>query len=816
MKFLYFGDLHDRIKPPENRKDNFRETVDLKIKEIRELGKKHQVKAFLQPGDFLDQPKHDPMFLSEVVKRWGFSDIQEDMLKVATGTLKVDELSKKIKDYIPIIGAIGNHELFGNALKSYPKTSLALLEKIGFMHFPTKDKPFIFDDESGFTVAITATHYDTHMDHPDHIDNYIVEEKLGDYHIHIVHGYLTNKNMGDIFPHTTVDDIADKTQADLTITGHDHIGFKMVEVNGKKFVNPGAIVRLTNDIKEIRRKPKVLIIDITKEKGVVVKSTYLKSAEKGENVLDRSKNAFKEEMDSKMEKIRSLVNKSNVSSGLNITDIIQSISESEKIGESLKDRAIEAVTRKMKDIQKQTTDAEDYTIKRIVLENFQSHEYSEYELAEGLNVFIGKSSSGKSAIQRALAWIYENEGVNPRRYIRHGADFTRASIHLSNGFIVSRMVEKKKHGKNGYEIYNPHDGEVTFYNTKSLPLVQELLGFSYLQIDDKKSIPLNFQKQGMSWFFIGDGFSNTDRAKIIGAVYQTHYVDAVIKDLEADTKRHVLRMKDQRNDIEKIEEEIEKFNHLPILEKTIQNVQRRLELLEKKQELLEKIKCIVRERKEIKNQIEMNEQLIQSLTNIPLAEQKLIDLIEKMEQKKTIKNLKSDLNRYQKGIEEDKRTILSLTNIAKAEKKLMNLEKKINELQTLKEKTERASQLVNEQSVTEKEIEKCKKVINSYKDLSIAEMKLKTLEQHLEKLNAGKQLVETLKEITTSGKTERNKIEKIIHENEKLVVKYQEVLKEIGTCPVCQSGVGHHTIEQISKSYLLTNKKGMKENVSQS
>lgn len=814
MKFLYFGDLHERVKPPENRKDDFRQTVNNKIKEIRELGMKYKVKAFLQPGDFLDEPKHDPAFLSEVINRWGFSDVQEDILGIATGKVHIKDVSEKIKNHIPIIGAIGNHELYGNALKSYPKTSLSFLEKIGFMHFPTKDKPFIFEDESGFTVAITASHYDTHMDHPDHIDEYIVEEKLGDYHIHMVHGYLTNKDMGDIFPHTTVDDIAKKTKADLTIAGHDHIGFKMLEVDGKKFVNPGAIVRLTNDTKEMKRRPKVLLIDISKDKGITVTNKYLKSAPKGEDVIDRSKNAFKEDMDSKMEKIRSLVNKSNVGSGLNITDIIKAISESEKIDDKLKDRAIEAVTKKMKDIQQKKFTTQDYIIEKIVLENFQSHEYSEYELKKGLNVFIGKSSSGKSAIQRALAWIYENEGVNPRRYIRHGADYVRATIHLSNGFIISRFVEKKKNGKNGYEVFNPHDGETTFYNTRSLPLIQELLGFSHLQIDDKKSIPLNFQKQGMSWFFIGDSFSNTDRAKIIGAVYQTHYVDAVIKDLEATTKRHVQKIKDQKKEIENIEQEIEKFDHLPKLEQTIQEVEKRLAALQEKQEKLENAKQILNERKELEKQIKNDKKLIESLKDISLAEQKLTSLMDKVEKKKKLTKLKSDLEHYLTEIKKEQQSVLSLKNIEETEKRMNDLELKVKEYQKLKEKYEKATQLETELSITKTDIKACQQVIDSFKDLPIAESKLKQLEEKIQRVREGKQLVEELKEIIVLGKSERKVVEQTILENKKLVAQYQEVLNRIGTCPVCQSNVDNNTIEQISRSYLLSEEKGSRKNVS--
>src|SRR5690625_5154792 len=185
-----------------------------------------------------------------------------------------------------------------------------------------------------------------------------------------------------------------------------------------------------------------------------------------------------------------------------MADIINAVSDSKNFDEDLKDRALQHVTSKMDSADKGKVKTKDYYIKRIVLENFQSHKYSEYELEEGLNVFVGKSSSGKSAVQRAIAWVYENEGRNPRRFIKIGEDYTKVHLYLSNGVVITRLVEKKRSGKNGYEIFNPQTGDVDYYNTKSLPLVQELLGFSDLWIDDKKSIPLNFQKQGASWFFI--------------------------------------------------------------------------------------------------------------------------------------------------------------------------------------------------------------------------------------------------------------------------------------------------------------------------
>ena len=814
MKFLYFGDLHERPTSPENRMDNYRETLNKKIEEIQQIGRKHKVKAFLQPGDFLNHPKYDSNFLSEVVNRWGFSNIQEEMLDIATGKVNPQDLANKVKDYIPLIGTIGNHELHGNSLKSYPETSLYFLEQIGFMHIPTRDKPFIFTDESGYTVAITATPYHINMDNPDYINDYIVEEKMGDFHIHIVHGFLTSKDMGNLFPHTTVDDIAKKTKADLTIAGHDHIGFPLMEVDGKLFVNPGAVIRTKNDVKEIKRRPKVLLIDITKEKGLSVRNIYLKSAQKGEEVLDRSHKVFQQSMSSKLEKIKSLVNKSNVGTGLSITDIIQAISKSERIDDDLKDRAIKAVTDKMNSIQSHSKPVQDYYIEKIILENFQSHKYSEYELNNGLNVFTGKSSSGKSAIQRALAWVYENEGRNPRRFIKNGEAYAKVSLYLSNGFIISRLVEKKRNGKNGYEVFNPNDGETTYYNTRSLPLIQEYLSFNYLQIDEKSNVPLNFQKQGASWFFIGDGFTNTDRAKIIGAVYQTHYVDAVIKDLESESKRMSTRIKDRNKELQSLDEEIEKYDHLPQLEKTIQDIEKRLEELQKKQEIVEKAKAIVEERKQIEKQIQLDQALIQSLGHLTLAEQKLDELMKKNEIKRKVTQLKDNLDEIMREHQKEKQILLSLKDIQKAEDQFNQLMDKAQTYQKLKEKAEKAIHLEKQLKDTEQNIEKCKQIIEMYKHVDVAESKLQQLENKIKIVEQSKVITERLNEITKSGVKERQYIHTLNQENQQLVLHYQKLLEEVGTCPVCQSEIDQKTIQQISSNYLMDEEERMRKNVS--
>lgn len=809
MKFLYFGDLHERPNPPVSRKDDFRATMNAKIEEIRTLGHKYNVKAFLQPGDFLDGAKHDAAFLSEVVNRWGFAEIQEGLLALARGEINPEEVAQKAKKQIPIIGAIGNHELYGNAMKSYPKTSLHFLEKIGFMHIPTKDKPILFTDEEGFTVAITAGSYDIGMDTLETIDRYIVEEKLGDFHIHIVHGYLTNKSLGNLIPHTTVDDIASKTRADLTIAGHDHIGFPLTEVDGKLFVNPGAVVRLSNDMKEIQRKPQVLLIDITKEHGIRVETIPLKSAPEGKDVLDRSHQAYQKSMNDKMEKIKSLVQKSQLGTGLSITDIIKAISDSKQIDEELKERAVELVSQKMKSIQNHNTNATDYIIDKIVLENFQSHAYSEYELKNGLNVFMGKSSSGKSAIQRALSWVYENEGKNPRRFIKNGEDYARVSLFLSNGFVISRVVEKKKNGKNGYEVYNPNDGTTTYYNTKSLPLIQDYLGFNELQIDEKRSIPLNFQKQGASWFFIGDGFTDTDRAKVIGAVYQTHFVDAAIKDLEAESKKQLIRMKERKQDIQKTEEAMGRYDYLPDWEKRIREAESRLEKLRTLEEKANRVKGLVEEIKNIERQIVENERIIQRLSILPELEKRWEEVKRKEEKRKAIEERKTELEVLDLRIRKEESVLRSLNQVEQAAKRMSVLDKKVDTYRQMYERWEKAAKLEQDLETISSALERAQKTAVALKRINEAEEKWEQTRMLRDRCEKAKELFRELSEIIRKGKVERANIQSLEAENRKDVAEYQRLLGEIGTCPLCQSHVTQETIERIAQSYLLiTDTKG--------
>lgn len=77
-------------------------------------------------------------------------------------------------------------------------------------------------------------------------------------------------------------------------------------------------------------------------------------------------------------------------------------------------------------------------IKKLIISNFQSHKYTELEFDKGVNIVIGTSDSGKSAICRALNWVVFNRPLGNDFRSDWGGD-TFVEIHLSDGNMVRRV-----------------------------------------------------------------------------------------------------------------------------------------------------------------------------------------------------------------------------------------------------------------------------------------------------------------------------------------------------------------------------------------
>lgn len=842
--FLYVGDLHERATAPKNRKDDWEKTYTAKVKEIRSIAKKHNVKAILHGGDFFSRHKYDTEFLSQVLSRWGYKSYNEKLLKEGVIAKRADEA--------PIITPIGNHDLLGSSLKSYSRTSLSFLESIGFITIADKERPLVFNGD-GFTVAITGGHYELDMDETK--EPYIVDEKQGDYHIHIVHGMLTDRKWPDGVPHTTLDEVL-HTKADLTIAGHDHKGFKLVEHNGKMFVNPGSPVRMSID--EIKRMPKVMLIKVTKE-GIKVENIYLKTALPGEDVLDTTE---KENKQRKANTLRDIKEKIREGSkvGASIDEIIKSIASESDIDESISQSAINRVSDKMKGQKPSVSEdssksiSSPYYVESLELVNFGSHERTTFNFDKGLNVFVGATASGKTTCFRAFKWIYNDDG-NSRRFIKKGKNFCEATISTSNGYIITRFINPKgkktqdgKTVKNGYEIIYP-DGSVEVTNTKGVELVRELLSYKKLNLESKE-IDLNFLEQGDSWFFIGNKYTTTDRAKMIGAIHKTHFVDLAIKDLEADNKKLNQKRDDRVDEINKIQEKIDSFSYLKDMKSNIELINEKKERLIKLVEQKNKLNEILEKRDLLEVQISDCDKVINSINieSLNASKQQIYSIKNSLSSLDTINKLIEKKEALEFNIEKEDSIIKSI-DIDKLEIAKKSIESTKEKLQSLM----KLQNILSKESDLLKNIAICDNVINSIdlENLNICKEKIKSINEKLdlnvklstiivkrddilrevskmndelkkmdaENLSKASELLNSLRakielrNNLTKVLSKRNdievevlKINKQIQHSENIIKQeieqYKELLIVNGKCPICDAKIDKITAQQIANKKL--------------
>jgi exonuclease SbcD len=260
MRFLYFTDDHKRGTTPENRTDNFPATLVRKLKEVVKIAQEYEVDYILHGGDFFDVPA--------------------PAISVCADFLEVYQQFS-----VPIFTVPGNHDLFGHNSATLPRTMLGFIARLGIVRLVGR-KP-IYLEKNGLRVQLSGQGYHFEMDRREpHLD-YVVQKKDCDYAIHMVHGMLLQRKIYPGALYTLIEQIWD-TEADFTLVGHNHLGFPDTEKDGKYFLNPGALVRLSNHQQEMKRPVQVLLIDLSGSSPTYEK-VRLKSAAPGEDILDRSR-----------------------------------------------------------------------------------------------------------------------------------------------------------------------------------------------------------------------------------------------------------------------------------------------------------------------------------------------------------------------------------------------------------------------------------------------------------------------------------------------------------------------------------------------
>lgn len=198
------------------------------------------------------------------------------------------------------------------------------------------------------------------------------------------------------------------------------------------------------------------------------------------------------------------------------------------------------------------------SIEKIILVNFQSHTYSELSLSKGVNVIVGPSDSGKTAIMRALRWNMFNDpsGVE---FVREGESEVSVTVRFQNKVEVER---KRTRSKNQYILRQPGEEELIFEGFgKNVPAeIEEAIGIKKVMLDDKKSLPLNFSDQLDGPFLLQE--TDAYKAQAIGRMVGVDLLDETMRDTLRDKKQIAIRREMLEADLQETEDSLKAFSDL--------------------------------------------------------------------------------------------------------------------------------------------------------------------------------------------------------------------------------------------------------------
>jgi exonuclease SbcD len=274
VKVLYLTDTHIRGTSPRSRLDDLPQALLGKLHEVVALAREQNVTAILHGGDLFDRPDVAPAVALEFLRA----------LMAAP---------------CPIYGITGNHDVFGFNPMTVPRTMLGLFDGFGLFRLIRPGEPAWLEAD-GLKVQVTGQEFHAELDRRNPVLDYCVvpagqggslheRHPKADFSLHLTHGMLLERPFFEGSAHTLLEAIMPHTVADVTFGGHYHPGWSKVhEVDGRLFINPGALVRLGNQAADYRRSVQVVLLELERGQPITYQVIPLRAGRPGEEVLDRS------------------------------------------------------------------------------------------------------------------------------------------------------------------------------------------------------------------------------------------------------------------------------------------------------------------------------------------------------------------------------------------------------------------------------------------------------------------------------------------------------------------------------------------------
>ena len=287
-------------------------------------------------------------------------------------------------------------------------------------------------------------------------------------------------------------------------------------------------------------------------------------------------------------------------------------------------------------------------IRSALIENFQSHSHSVLKFDPGVNVIVGRSDSGKSAVLRALYWALFNRPTGDAFVSDWGGS---AEVHLE--FDDGQLARIKNKSFNGY-ILGMHD-EYTGFGVHVPEPVSEFINMTRI----------NFQHQMDTPFMLS--WSPGDRGAFINEITNLQVMDRAVTNIKRSIRHRSQNIDGTRTLVEDLERDLTGFEDLDDIEQRVEALEQiecRIEKLENSRETL----------KDLIRTLEKAQSRIDSTAEVLKVERSVEQLCKDQHQIEQLKEQAEDLADCVSDLESEDRQIKAY------DERLNELEEEFHEL----------------------------------------------------------------------------------------------------------------------------------------
>ena len=477
-------------------------------------------------------------------------------------------------------------------------------------------------------------------------------------------------------------------------------------------------------------------------------------------------------------------------------------------------------------------------ITKVELSNFQSHKDTVLEFHRGLNVIVGHSDSGKTAILRAIKWALYNEPLGDY-FIKQGESNVSVTITFNTGAVVRRF---RSASKNTYYLKKADGEEFTFdgFGQKVPKEIIEEIGMYKINLDEKSTSIINIAEQLEGPFLLNE--KPSVRASSIGRLVGVNYIDDALRETIRDNKQINTKLKDEYLEKENLIEELKKFEHLNDLEKTYNKLNDIKIKLKEKQAKLNNLVNLKNKVNELNNLIKVDDLEIKKYKNLDELKECIFLLSEKLYKLNYYTKLNNNYINAKKNITINKIIVDKYKNLELSEDiinqinsslyKFIRLQKLNNRLKLINNEINNSNNIIDKY----KEIDKLEDIVMSIdekcliyakslfynKKLNEYRFRISKGEKYLEKFNSLPELFNIQQNLDKNIKSYNkldlykknyekfsqdinslnNNINSIDMELEKRTDKYNNLLIELGHCPLCLSKIDEDTVSHIKDHFM--------------